>query len=247
MSIDLSDPQVNPEIYEAVKDKKAGDEFSFTFTDEHYHGEEKHVETYSYKGEIKKVEKIVLPEPDEEMIKTLSRSKASTVEELKAEIKNNYEQYYNSQTENMFTNSLLSRIVNNNDFTAPAGYVETVLNRMVEQEKQNAERYKNPNFNAQAVREALKPRAEWNSKWQIIMENIAEKENLKVEDGDMEKLAEKDAEQTGIAKEKLIKYYKDSGRDAALLEEKVIEFLKENNTIKEVDAEEKAKENKDKK
>lgn len=238
MSIDLSDPQVNPKIVESVLGKQAGDQFNFDFTDEHYHGEEKHVENYKFTGEVKKIEKIVLPEPDEELIKKISRSKASNLDELKSEVRKNYEQYYNGQSENIYTNGLLSTITKNNDFQPPRGFVETVLNRMVEQEKENAQRYGNKNFDEKAAKEQLKQRAEWNAKWQIIMENIANKENIKVEDADLEILAEKEAEQTGIPKEKLVKYYKDTNRDAMLLEEKVINFLKENNKVKEVDPDE---------
>ncbi|MDP2038897.1 MAG: hypothetical protein Q8L04_16065, partial [Ignavibacteria bacterium] len=81
-------------------------------------------------------------------------------------------------------------------------------------------------------------------KWQIIMEALAEKENIKVEDSELEELANKEAEQTGITVAKLMKYYKDTNRADVLVEEKVIKFLKDNAKITEVDAAEKMKENK---
>lgn len=78
------------------------------------------------------------------------------------------------------------------------------------------------------------------------MENIAGLENITVSDAELEEEAKKESEKTGISVPKLIKFYKDSNRTEVLLEEKVIQFLKENNTAKEVDAEEKLKEKKGK-
>ncbi|HET54800.1 MAG TPA: trigger factor [Ignavibacteria bacterium] len=247
MLIDLSESNINPAILEGVKDKKVGDDFKFEFIDEHYHGEELHREEFKYSGIIKKIEKIVLPEVTEELLSKISRSKAKTLDEFKQQIRDNYSSYYQSQAENIVTNSLLNKVVEKNDFPVPPGYVETILNNLVESEKENAKRYKTPNFDEKGVREYLKPRAEWTAKWQIIMEAIASKENLKVEDSDLEKLAEEEAEKTGISKEKLVKFYKDSNRSIGLLEEKVINFLKENTKIQEIDAEQRAKEKKDKK
>lgn len=247
MLIDLSEPNINPAIWESVKEKKVGDEFQFDFIDEHYHGEELHREELKYSGTIKKIEKVVLPEVNEELISKISRSKAKTLDEFKQQIRENYESYYSSQAENIVTNSLLTKVIEKNEFDVPPGYVETILNNLVDSERENAKRYKAPHFDEKAVREQLKPRAEWNAKWQIVMEAIAKKENIEVEDADLEKLAEEEAEKTGISKDKLVKYYKDSNRTLALLEEKVISFLKENAKIKEVDAEERAKEKKDKK
>jgi len=246
MLIDLSEPNINPAIWESVKEKKVDDEFNFEFVDEHYHGDELHREELKYSGNIKKIEKIVLPEVTEELISKISQSKANTLDEFKQQIRDNYEAYYKSQADNIVTNSILTKVIENNEFFVPPGYVETILNNLVESEKENAKRYKAPNFDEAAVREQLKPRAEWNAKWQIVMESIAKKEEIKVEDADLEKLAEEEAEKTGISKDKLVKYYKDSNRTLALLEEKVISYLKENAKITEVDAEKRAKEQKDK-
>lgn len=117
---------------------------------------------------------------------------------------------------------------------------------MVELERENSKRYKMPNFDENAVMEYYKPRADWNSKWQIILENLSEAENIKVEDSELEELAKKEAETIGISVAKLVKYYKDTNRSEMLLEEKVIKYLKEQTKIKEVDAEEKIKEKKEK-
>ena len=79
------------------------------------------------------------------------------------------------------------------------------------------------------------------------MENIARVENIEVDDSELEKLAEEEAEKTGISTKKLIKYYNDTNRKESLLEDKVIKFIVETTKIKEVDPEKEAKKEKESK
>ncbi|MBK8946375.1 MAG: trigger factor [Ignavibacteriae bacterium] len=245
--IDLSDKKVNENIVKNAQNKKSGEEFSFSFVDEHMHGDHKHVEEFSYVAVIKKIEKIVSPEITEDLIEQLSGKKAKTLDELKAFTKSNYENYYKDQSIRIYENTLLDQIVKNNDFEPSKSYVETILNRLIETEKQNAKQYKSPIPNDEVLKTNLKPRAEWNAKWQIILENIAEKEKIEVTEKELEDLAKEESEKINIPVEKLLKYYKDSNRGESLVEEKILNFLRENNKSKEVDPETKAKEVKSKK
>jgi len=246
MVIDLTDEKVNPQIKNNAQGKKVGESFNFVFVDEHSHGEELHREEFNYVADITKIEKLVKPELTEELVKKISGDKAATPEELNSFLQKNIEEYYTKQSEEVFTNNLLGEIVKNNEFTPPPGYVSSVLKRMVELERENSKRYKMQNFDENAVTEYYKPRADWNAKWQIILENLADEENIKVEDSELEELAKKEAESIGISVAKLVKYYKDTNRSEMLLEEKVIKFLKDQTKIKEFDADEKIKEKKDK-
>lgn len=246
MLIDLSDERVNQQIIENANGKKVNEIFPFTFVDEHYHGEELHREEFRYEAEITKIEKIVEPELNEELCKKVSNDKAATLDELKELLRKNFTEYYSKQSDEIFTNGLLNEIVKNNDFTPPPGFVESVHKNLIEAEKENAKRYKSPHFDEQAVAEYYKPRAEWNAKWQIILENLAVKENINVEDSELEEIAKEESEKTGISVEKLVKFYRGTNRTAALLEEKVVKFLKEKSKAKEVDADEKLNEKKGK-
>lgn len=246
LTIDLSDETVNPQIRQNAFGKKMNETFNFEFVDEHFHGEEKHTETFKYSAEVVKIEKIILPEANEEFIKNISKNKATSLDELKTQMRENYEKYYEKQSDNIFINSLLDTIVKNNDFTAPPGYVDMLTERMAEAEIENAKRQQQRVPQKADLMKNLKPRAEWNAKWQIILEKICEKENITVDDADLEKLAAEEAEKTGISTDKLMKFYKDTKRSETLLEDKLIEFLKTNNTAKEIDAEKRVKEKKGK-
>ncbi len=235
VTIDLDDPKVNPQIPQNALNKKVGETFNFKFVDDHMHGEEVHHEEFNYSAEVKKIEKIVPPEINEEFVEKVSNKKAKTLDDFKEQLKKNFVEYYTKQSEDIYLNSLLNKIVENNEFKVPNGYVDVLEKQMLENEKRNAQMYKMPNFDEAKVREQIRPKAEWNAKWQVILSNIAEAENLKITDEELKEEAKKEAEKTGISEEKLVKYYKDSHKSEALLEEKVINFLKENNPPEEVD------------
>ena len=172
MVIDLSDSKVNENIVKNSLNKKVGEEFEFSFTDKHMHSDHEHIENFNYVAVVKKIEKIVMPDPSEELIQQLSGKKANTIEELINFTRDNYQKYYTDQSERIYDNSLLGEIVKNNEFDVPKGYVNTVLERLIENEKQNARQYKQPLPPDNVLRENLKAKAEWNAKWQIILENI---------------------------------------------------------------------------
>jgi len=149
--IQLNDEKVNKDIVENAIGKNIGESFTFSFTDEHFHGEEKHVEEFHYSAEIIKIEKIELPELTDELVKTVTKNKANNAAELEEQIKDNLTKFYTQQSEEIYLNSLLDKIVKNNDFEAPKGYVEMVHKRFIEMERKNAARYGNKNFDETAV------------------------------------------------------------------------------------------------
>ena len=239
LTVDLSEPSVNVDLQEKSKGKKVGETFEFSFVDEHKHGEETHKEEYKYVIEVVKIEKVTYPEFDEEFVQKISNKQAKTIDEFKNQIKDSYQKYYESQSDQVFESKLLHEIVKNNDFTPPTGYVEFMLERLVEVEKENAKRQKQRLPEDTTLKKNLAQRAEWTAKWQIVLENLSRIENITVDDAELEKLAEEEAGKTGISVQKLVKYYNDTNRKESLLEDKVIKFLIENTKVKEVDANEK--------
>ena len=60
------------------------------------------------------------------------------------------------------------------------------------------------------------------------------KEKMEVTDNEIEDMAKKDAEKTGLPVEKLITYYKSSQQSDKILDKKLFDFLKEKNNIEKV-------------
>lgn len=238
LSVDLTDYRVNPELVNSAIGKKKGDTFTFEFHNDREveeNGEKKTIHEHAkYSADVKSVKKIVLPELNEEFIKKITKDKISTVEDLRKDIKDGVQNYYDKQSNDLLINSILSTVVKNNDFKPPHGFVHIMLDRLVRVEEERAKRAGDKRFDAKEAHKRLHNQAEWSAKWQIILESLAQKENLKVEDSELQELAEKEASEIGISADKLMNYYKETNRSQTLLEEKVIDFLKNNNNIKEI-------------
>ena len=240
LQIDLTNEQVQKEIVENSKGKKAGDTFSFTFTDEraakNEKGEEEKIkEVYNYNALIKDIKKIIAPELNEELIKKVTKDKVNTEADLRSEIRTDIQKYYDQRNDEMIQEKLISSIIKNNDFTPPSTLVTNVLEDMVKNEVEAAKKEGYKNIDKNETSNRLRKSAEYNVKWFLIKDAIQKKENITITDEELNELATKDAEKTGIAVDKLINYYKSSNYGEKVVDKKLLDFLKEKNIIKKVE------------
>jgi len=255
MHFDLSGENVQPEIIENSKGKKTGESFNFSFKDERIEKkdspeEQKISESFNYTAEIKNIKKITLPKLDEEFIKKITKDKASNEQELRDQIKKDFQNYYDQQNNDYLRRMLMNKIVKNNDFIPPKSMVSGILENMIKDEEEETKRRGYKKFDKKKAEENLFPIAEFEVKWYLISEAIKEKEDIKISDDELNELAKKDAEQTGIALDKLITYYKSRGYTSKLTDQKLMDFLKEKNKISKLAPEEfskKVKENQNEK
>lgn len=241
MQIDLTAEGIAKEIIENSKNKKVGDTFNFSFKDEHKHkledgSEETHKEEYKYEVKIIGLKKIVLPELNEELIKKVTRDKVSTEAELREEIKKDIQSYYDNQTEEMIRIKVISEILKNNEFVPPRALVNNILDEYVKNEEEQAKKSKYP-FNKDDSRKRLEKSAETEVKWYLVKNEIQKAENISLTDQDLTELAETESAKTGLPVEKLVNYYKTSNQGERILDKKLFDFLKSNNTIVKVDPE----------
>jgi trigger factor len=239
LDIDLSNHRVQPEIRDNAKGKIVGESFTFSFNDERTKkneegAEEKISESFLYKADLKEIKKIVLPELNEELVKKITKDKVTSPEQFKEDIRKDFTNYYNQRTEEFTHRKLMSSIVSNNEFTPPASLVQNVLQELIKQEKENGKKYGMKNFDESALKERLLPSAEFEVKWYLLKNLIQKKETLEFSEDEINDLAAKDAEKTGIAIDKLISYYKSSNIADKLVDKKLFDFLKEKNNIVKV-------------
>ncbi len=242
IQIDLTNERVQKEIVENAKGKKVGESFGFSFKDERTekdeNGNEKKIsEQFNYTALIKTIKRIITPELNEELIKKVTKDKVTTETQLREEIKKDVQNYYDQRTEDIIHDKLVALIVKNNEFTPPNSLVANILDEMVKNEEESAKKQGYKKFDRSEASNRLKQAAEFNVKWYLIKEAIEKKENITISDEELNELAVKDAEKTGIAVDKLINYYKSSNYGEKLIEKKLIEFLKEKNLIKKVEPE----------
>lgn len=251
--VDLANENVQKDIVEKSRGKKVGDTFEFTFTDEkkikNDKGEEEPVkEEFLYKAEIKEIKKYILPELDEEFIKKITKDKFNNENDFRENIKTDIQNYYNQRTDEITRDKLIQEIVKANDFTPPSSLINNFLSDLVEREEQEVKKQGYPKYDREEGAKRLRNYAEYEVKWYLIKNEIEKKENIDVTDEDLMELVKKDVEKTGLPEDKLLNYYKSSNFTERLRDQKLLEFLKENNKLNKVDPSEltntKTKENK---
>jgi len=240
MEIDFTNHGINPEILENAKDKKVEDSFNFSFTDErkikNNEGiEETKSETFRYSAVIKDIKRIALPELNEELIKKVTKDKVTTTEQFKEEIKKDIQAYLDQRTNEILRDRLMMLIVKENDFVPPAIFVNNILEDMIKREEEEAKKQRFKKFDRNEAYNRLKPAAELEVKWFLLKDAIQKQENISVTDDELNELAKKEAEKTGIGIEKLINYYKSSNLIEKISDKKLFDFLKEKNQIKKVE------------
>jgi len=243
LQLDLTNENLHAEIKANAKNKKVGDTFSFSFTDTFSKKDEQgkeiqNTETFKYSVLIKGIKKIVLPELTEEFIKKITNDKVSTVEDLKNDIRKEIQEYYDERKESILIQKLFSEIIKNNDFQPPKSIVNSILDNLVKDEEEKFKKQGYGKFDKNEASKRLLSSAEFETKLYLISKAIKEKENISLTDDDLAKLAEQDAEKTGIPVEKLINYYKSSKVGEKIIDKKLIEFLKEKNNIIKIKPEE---------
>ena len=182
-----------------------------------------------------------MPELNEELIKKVTKDKISNETDLRNQIKKDFSNYYAQKTDEFTHSQLISTITKSNDFTPPSTMVSNILEEMVKSEEDRLKKEGLHKFSSEDLKKHLQPAAEKEVKWYLIKNEILKKENLEVTDSDLEELAKKDAEKTGLPVEKLVSYYKTSQQSERFLDKKLLDFLKEKNNISKVDPEKLAK------
>jgi len=240
IQFDLTTIGMESNIIQNSKGKKAGESFSYSHTfdrttkDEK--GEEKKItETYYFNALIKVIYKFSLPELNEELVKKVTKDKITSVDEFRANIRKDYQNMYEQRTEELLENRLIGMIVKNNEFNPPASFVKLYLDEMVKKEEENAKKQGYKKFDKIDAAKQLQDYAVFETKWMFIKEAIIKNEKIEVSDEELNELAKKDAEETGISIDKLLNYYKSSNAGSKLLDKKLFDFLKEKSIIKKVE------------
>lgn len=234
----LNDERVQQDIKDKSRGKKVGDEFDFSFNNDKADNQgepEKFAEEFRYRFNILEIKRIIYPELDEEFIKKVTKDKVSSESELREKIKNDIQNYYNEQMEEITRGKLISDIVRNNDFLPPASLVANVLEEYIKSEEEQSKKNNVKHFNRDEAKNRLTKSAENEVKWFLIKNQIIKNEKLEVSEQELLELAQADSEKTGLPVDKLLNYYKSSNQSERSLDKKLFDFLKENNNISKVD------------
>ncbi len=227
----LIDPDVAPEVKEALKNAEQAGKYQATIVSQH----EDHSHSTHLSLTVKKVERVTLPPFDDELAKKATRGSVETAEQLRTNIAHDLKTYWDDLSTRRLNDDIVSEIMKLHEFTVPASLTEAYLDAMIEDIKDRSRDKQLPRgFDEKKFRESNRADAIWQAKWMLIKERIVEAEAIELTDEDIEKAAERDSQSLRISKDRLLTHYKtsESSRDR-LRGEKVMQFLKEHAKVTE--------------
>ncbi|MBK8551517.1 MAG: trigger factor [Ignavibacteria bacterium] len=229
LKVYLGNPQIFPEFKEGFKGIKEGEVRII---------DSKNAEGGPKKVQITctKVEKIVLPEMNEEFFrKVTNKEEIKTEEDFKQEIKNEIQKIYDGVSDRKIDTDAISEMIKTNDIPAPERYVQVILNGMIEEYKHQYPKQQLPkDFDEEEFKRERRVDAILQAKWYLIREKMIEDHNIKVEEEDYTKIAEENASRYNIPAEKLIEAYKDNEDvKMKILNDKVLDLIISNASIEE--------------
>jgi trigger factor len=198
---------------------------------QHTHGD--HTHTVRLKVTVKKIEKPSLPALDDAFAAKASYDRFTTLADYTADLRSGLEKYYAERNEKAIESELLKNIVAAYEFTVPDALTESVLDAYIEDVKSQQPGKELPRgFDVKKYRETYREGAIWEAKWMLVREALLAKEQCTVADEDLEKLAEEVAPKSGIDKDRLIKYYKESDTvSEKILSDKLMKLIKDSAVI----------------
>ena len=225
----LASETLLPEIKDTLINKKIGDVCRVNF--EHKDGESSKDEHFEIT--INKIEKVLIPELNDDLIKKITKDKVLTLIDFRQQIRKDLEIYWHDLSERKLLDLIIGEIVRKHDFTVPNVLIKGVLDSLVDELKNQQPNKKLPSdFDEETFRENNRGYAVYQAKWFLIQEQIIEIEKITVEESDLDHLAEIEAPKFGIEKDRLIQFYKSSKAvKDRMLQTKLTDLLKQNAVI----------------
>ncbi len=229
MTFQLYDESLATEIRQALASAERGGTYRATL--ERKDGEQ--ARAMHIAMTVTDIQQLDLPAIDEALVTKLTGGRVTNPDEFTDSVRKDIVRFWTEQSETHVRNALADEVVRLHEFTVPESLVEKFLDSFVEDIKSRS-RGKSlpPGFDEKAFRQEQRANAIWQARWMLIKEQIAESEGMDVSDSEIEQAAEADAGRIGLAKEKLLSYYKTSGsvRDR-ILSDKIMALLRERATI----------------
>ncbi len=191
--------------------------------------------TVAFKIDVKDIKERIIPELDDDFAQDVSEE-YKTVDELKAGISNELLSEKESTLEGDLNDLIVKQLLENHDFAVPKRLVQYEINEMVNQTEENLKRsgltLESAGLNRQELEDKGREAAEKRVRGDFILKEIAEKEEIKVADEDIERGYQRIAGQYNMTIAEVKQYFQRREEILPfmneLLNEKILNFLREN-------------------
>jgi trigger factor len=182
------------------------------------------------KVEVKEIKKVVLPEVDDEFAKDLE---FDTLGALKEHIRERLAKNKKETAERFMKAQIVSKVLDAHDFEPPESLVEEELRYQIANEKAGGSK-----DDEEALKVQLLPAAQRQVRASILLQVIGEKENVEVNDEDVNQKIQDIAARSNLSPENVMKYYISKegsleGIKHSVFEDRVLDILLERAIIEE--------------
>ena len=193
-----------------------------------------------FKVDVKEVKIRVMPEIDDELAKDVDE-KYQSLEDLKAAIRADLTKSREAMRQGDLDDRIVSRLVEMTSFDAPRRLVDYELQEMLKQIEENLKKsglsLESAGLDLKDLTERNREVAERRVKGDFILKKIAELEDIKLGDEDMQRGYQRIAKQYNMSVEEVKSYFKRREELLPLmnelLNEKILNFLREQTKIVE--------------
>jgi trigger factor len=233
---DLTAPGLMKEFKDALKGVEVGEKKTVvvTYSDD-FAQEEMRGRRVTFVVEPKKVGGRRLPEVDEGFVKMMG---VDSVEELRRKVGEGLEQAMEQEADSKIKRDILNKVIEGSDFEVPEGLVKMGLDSIMKSyvgEAQEADA--DSGGKIKKAREQLRPLAVNLVKEQFIIDDIAEREGITVDEAQVEEMIKTISQRSGLSLEETRRRAAESEemdrwrRD--ILRNKVLDFLMEHAKVEE--------------
>ncbi|MCX5817091.1 MAG: trigger factor [Proteobacteria bacterium] len=237
--LELGTSQLMPEFESALYDMKAGEtkEINIDFPED-YPNKDIANKTVLFKVEIKDVREKRLPEVNDEFAKDIN---FENMEKLREGLKGEIEKEKHNSRRQLVSQKITETLISGVDIPVPKRLLEKRTEAMMEDAKMrfNTEKFTEEELQAfqSNFKKDFEKKAEERIKADIILAKIAEMETIKLEDDDVHNRMKKIAEETKRPYDDVKGFYEKydliESMKNSIMQEKTIDFLRDNATIKE--------------
>ena len=217
--------------------EKEEKEIKVTFPEDYQSSELKGKEA-TFKVKVNEIKTKVKRQLDDEFFEDLGMEGIKTKEDLEKEIKENIKVNKEREAEDAYIDELLKEIGKNTKVEIPEELIEDEISHMIKRFEEQMKMqgitldlyYQITKSTEQDLRNQMKEEANKHILYRFILDEIKNKENIKVEEKEIKEEFEKIAKQYNTTKEEVKKMYGNENMMKYELEaKKTLDFLKENN------------------
>jgi|TARA_B100001093_G_scaffold21236_1_gene18992 FKBP-type peptidyl-prolyl cis-trans isomerase (trigger factor) len=185
---------------------------------------------------VESMQRRVPPTLDEEFVKTMDPN-CKSVEDWKSNIKKSIALEYEKKSEELFNSAIIDQFIKLVDPVLPLSMLDSYLANIVNEVKTNNQNMQN--MDDEKIKEEYKLFAENNLKWYLLRKAMIKDLDISIDEKAVEEFIKEAIDKNESQKAEIERFYKKESNKSKLsddlLDQKILDMLKEHSKVKEKD------------